>query len=126
MTPKSRRKTISGKAKHFKKGSPKVLEQSIEKGREKRKKLDYYKENRSDLIQNFSRRPVNPKKTTSRGLIVLQPIHQSFYSNPEQDQINEADETAEEALKRILSEGSGAENRQKEESEESKGNPEQD
>lgn len=60
--------------KHFEKGSRKVLEQGIEKGREQRKKLDYYKENRSDLINNFSRRLGNPKKPASAGLIVLLPV----------------------------------------------------
>lgn len=60
--------------KHFEKGGRKVLEQGLEKGREQRKKLDYYKENRSDLIKNFSRRLGNPKKPASAGLIVLLPI----------------------------------------------------
>lgn len=60
--------------KHLEKGSKKVLEQGLEKGREQRKKLDYYKENRSELIEDFSRRLGNPKQPASAGLIILLPV----------------------------------------------------
>jgi len=60
--------------KHFEKGGKKVLEQGLKQGRKQRKKLDYYKENRSNLIKDFSRRLGNPKKPASAGLIVLLPV----------------------------------------------------
>lgn len=60
--------------KQLEKGSRKVLEQGLEKGKKQRKKLDYYKENRSELIEDFSRRLGHPKQPASAGLIVLLPV----------------------------------------------------
>jgi uncharacterized membrane protein len=60
--------------KHLEKGTQRVLEQGIEKSKEQRKKLQYYQENRSELIEDFSSRIGNPKKPAVSGLIVLLPV----------------------------------------------------
>ncbi|QGA79970.1 DUF502 domain-containing protein [Candidatus Nanohalobium constans] len=60
--------------KHLEKGTQKMLEQGIEKGREQRKKLEYYQQNRSEFITNLSARLGNPKKPAVSGTIVLLPV----------------------------------------------------
>jgi len=57
--------------KHLEKGSRKVLREGIEKGR---KKTEYYRRNRSELISNVSRRFGSQKKPAISGIIVLLPI----------------------------------------------------
>lgn len=60
--------------KHLEKGTQKMLEQGIEKSKEQRQKLQYYQENRSELIEDFSSRLGNPKKPAVAGLVVLLPV----------------------------------------------------
>jgi uncharacterized membrane protein len=60
--------------KQLEKGTQKVLEQGIEKGKKQRKKLEYYRRNRSDLINDFSTQISNNKKPAVSGLIVLLPV----------------------------------------------------
>ncbi|QKQ98706.1 DUF502 domain-containing protein [Candidatus Nanohaloarchaea archaeon] len=60
--------------KHLEKGTQKVMQAGIEKGREQTKKLDYYRQNRSEFIENVSRRMGNPKKPAVSGLIVVLPV----------------------------------------------------
>lgn len=60
--------------KHLEKGTQKMLEQGIEKGRKQRKKLEYYKQNRSELIQDFSSHIGDSKEPAFAGTIVLLPL----------------------------------------------------
>lgn len=60
--------------KEIEKGTQKVIEEGIEKGREQRKKLDYYSNNRKELIQTFSQRLGNSKEPASAGLVIVVPI----------------------------------------------------
>ena len=60
--------------KHLEKGTQKMLEQGIEKSKEQGQKLQYYQENRSELIEDFSSRLGNPKKPAVAGTIVLLPV----------------------------------------------------
>ena len=60
--------------KHLEKGTQKMLEQGIEKSREQRKKIQYYQQNRSELVENFSSKIGNPKKPAVAGTIVLLPV----------------------------------------------------
>jgi uncharacterized membrane protein len=56
------------------KGTQKVIEEGIEKGREQRKRLDYYSNNRKELIQNFSQRLGDSKEPAASGLVIVVPI----------------------------------------------------
>jgi uncharacterized membrane protein len=57
--------------KHLEKGTQKVLREGIEKGR---RKTDYYRENRSELIQKMTNRFGDTKKPAVSGIIVLLPV----------------------------------------------------
>lgn len=60
--------------KHLEKGTQKMLEQGIEKGKEQRRKFSYYQKNRSELVENFSSKIGNSKKPAVAGTIVLLPV----------------------------------------------------
>ena len=60
--------------KHLEKGTQKMMQAGIEKGREQTKRLEYYRENRSEAIENFTQRLGNPKKPAAAGLIVVLPV----------------------------------------------------
>ena len=60
--------------KEIEKGTQKVIEEGIEKGREHKERLQYYSRNRSNLIANFSHRLGNSKEPAAAGLIIVVPI----------------------------------------------------
>ena len=60
--------------KHLEKGTQKVMQAGLKKGREQTKKLDYYRQNRSETIGTISRLLGNPKKPAIAGLIVVLPV----------------------------------------------------
>ena len=60
--------------KHLEKGTQKMLEQGIEKGKEQRRKFNYYQKNRSELIGSFSSKIGDSKKPAVAGTIVLLPV----------------------------------------------------
>lgn len=60
--------------KHLEKGTQKVMQAGLKKGREQTKKWDYYRQNRSEAIETISRTLGNPKKPAIAGLIVVLPV----------------------------------------------------
>lgn len=60
--------------KHIEKGTQKMMQAGIKKGREQTKKLEYYRQNRSESIESFSKRLGNPKQPAMAGLIVVLPV----------------------------------------------------
>lgn len=60
--------------KHLEKGTQKMMQAGIRKGREGTRKLEYYRQNRSELIESFSQRMGNPKQPAVSGLIVVLPV----------------------------------------------------
>lgn len=60
--------------KHLEKGTQKMMQAGLEKGREQTKRLEYYRENRSEAIESFTQRLGNPKKPAVAGLIVVLPL----------------------------------------------------
>lgn len=60
--------------KEIEKGTQKVIEEGLEKGREQRKKLEYYSRNRNELIEGFSKRLGDSKEPAAAGLVIVVPI----------------------------------------------------
>lgn len=60
--------------KHLEKGTQKMMQAGLEKGREQTKRLEYYRDNRSEAIESFTERLGNPKKPAVAGLIVVLPV----------------------------------------------------
>jgi uncharacterized membrane protein len=60
--------------KEIEKGTQKVIEEGIEKGREQREKLEYYSRNRNELIAGFSQRLGDSKAPAAAGLVIVVPI----------------------------------------------------
>lgn len=60
--------------KEIEKGTQKVIEEGIEKGKRQREKLEYYSRNRNELIEGFSQRLGDSKEPAASGLVIVVPI----------------------------------------------------
>lgn len=60
--------------KELEKGTQKVIEEGIEKGKEQKDRLEYYSHNRNELITGFSKRLGKSKEPAAAGLVIVVPI----------------------------------------------------
>lgn len=60
--------------KEIEKGTQKVIEEGLEKGKKQRDRLEYYSRNRNKLIAEFSRRLGDSKEPAAAGLVIVVPI----------------------------------------------------